>query len=84
MYQLAGPTCSEEQGLASNRNYSSDLLSYTPSLRICVMTRKLDRPNYNANGFAWNIETEECRGIIQANVIDAKETKWKSCIFSGK
>ena len=37
-----------------------------------------------ANGFNWNAETQECRGVIDADVIDTKQTKWKTCIFTGK
>ena len=37
-----------------------------------------------ANGFNWKKETEECRGVIDATVIDTKQTKWESCIFTGK
>ena len=48
------------------------------------MARGINDVNYYANGFAWNKETKECYGIKEANFIDAKETKWQSCIFSGK
>ena len=37
-----------------------------------------------ANGFNWKKETEECRGVIDATVIDTKQTKWESCIFTGE
>ena len=80
----AGPICSQQTGLASNRNYTRDLLSYAPSFRICVMARAITDANYYANGFSWNKETKECYGIKEANFIDAKETKWQACIFSGK
>ena len=37
-----------------------------------------------ANGFNWNAKTQECRGVIDADVIDTKQTIWKTCIFTGK
>ena len=42
------------------------------------------RGNTDANGFNWNADTQECRGVKDAHVIDTKQTKWKTCIFSGK
>ena len=42
------------------------------------------RGDTDANGFNWNADTQECRGVKDAYVIDTKQTKWKTCIFSGK
>jgi len=37
-----------------------------------------------ANGFAWNSPTKKCFGIINASVIDKKQSFWASCIFTSK
>ena len=79
---LAGRYCTKQTGLASNSNFTSELLSYTQSFEICVMAR--GEKGANANGFNWKKETEECRGVIDATVIDTKQTKWESCIFTGE
>ena len=76
----AGRYCTPQTGLASNRNFTSDLLSYTEEFEICVMARG----ETAANGFNWNAKTQECRGVIDADVIDTKQTLWKTCIFTGK
>ena len=44
----------------------------------------MTRENFPPHGFAWNKEDKRCLGIKNAYRIDAKETKWESCIFSGK
>ena len=75
-----GRVCSGQVGRASNRNFSEELLSYTDNLRICVMTRG----DFPAHGFSWNKEDKRCLGIKNANVINTKDTKWESCIFTGK
>ena len=82
IFILAGRYCTKQTGLASNSNFTSELLSYTQSFEICVMAR--GERGAKANGFNWNKKTEECRGVIDATVIDTKQTKWESCIFTGK
>ena len=44
----------------------------------------MTRGNFPAHGFAWNKEDKRCLGIKNANVINTKDTKWESCIFTGK
>ena len=76
----AGSYCTPTKGLASNRNFTKELLSYTESIQICVMARGETK----ANGFAYNSKTGECFGITNAHAIDKKETFWESCIFTSK
>ena len=77
---LAGRICTPSVGLASNRNFTKTLLSYTDEFRICVMARG----NTDANGFAWDRRSKKCFAIDNANRIDTKETFWTSCIFTSK
>jgi len=73
-----GRICVPSVGLASNRNFTKTLLSYTDEFRICVMARG----NTDANGFAWDRRSKKCFAIDKANRIDKKETFWTSCIFT--
>ena len=43
----------------------------------------MTRGNFPAHGFSWNKEDKRCLGIKNANVINTKDTKWESCIFTG-
>ena len=77
---LDGPSCRQLVGMASNLNFTRELIGTTDSFEICVMARG----NRHANGFTWFKDTGECYAIYDAKFINERETCCESCIFKSK